>query len=111
MNFQTAVTTCFKKYADFNGRARRSEYWWFALFCIVLQVVVSMISSLLANVLVLALLLPSLAVGARRLHDINKTAWFLLLLLIPFIGALILIIMYCLEGTKGPNQYGPEPTI
>lgn len=110
-------------YADFNGRARRKEYWMFVLFqyIIVLAVyIVAIILSLIASTLgaiftgvaglaMLALLVPSIAVGVRRLHDIGKSGWMLLVCLIPFIGSIWLLIMLCTEGQKGDNEYGPDP--
>ena len=86
MNFVDAVKTCLRKYGTFSGRASRSEFWWFALFTVLLSIVASMVSELLNGVVSLALLLPSLAVGARRLHDIGKTGWLQLIWMIPLIG-------------------------
>ena len=79
---QKAVKTCFNKYAEFNGRAARPEFWWFALFQFVVVVVLDTIYRPLGGLASLAMLLPGLAVAARRLHDIGKSGWFLLLLLI-----------------------------
>lgn len=106
MNFQEAIQTCFKKYADFNGRASRSEYWWWALF----NLIIGMISGLalgetLGTIASLALLLPSLAVAARRLHDIGKSGWFLLLALIPLIGGLVLLYWF-VQPSGEANQFG-----
>jgi len=115
MDFMTAVSTCFSKYVDFSGRATRPEFWWFALFTFavsaVLQVVLGAIighgfASVLANLFSLAVLLPSLAVGARRLHDGDRSAWWLLIVLVPVIGWFVLLYFYVQPGTPGPNQYG-----
>jgi len=102
---QKAVKTCFNKYAEFNGRAARPEFWWFALFQFVVVVVLDTIYRPLGGLASLAMLLPGLAVAARRLHDIGKSGWFLLLLLIPIIGWLVLLYFYC--QPSGPsNEFG-----
>ncbi|UXH77299.1 DUF805 domain-containing protein [Roseateles amylovorans] len=103
MNFTDAVKTCFSKYADFTGVASRSEYWWFTLFIILAAMVTSLISDKLAAVLWVAILLPSFAVAARRLHDIDRSGWWQLISLIPLIGGLILL--YWLVQPSGPNRY------
>lgn len=105
MNFQESIVICFKKYVDFTGRAGRPEFWWFVLFGIICIVVATVISPLLGNLVSLGLLLPNLAVGARRLHDINRTGWWQLICLVPLIG-LILIYFFALPGDKVSNQYG-----
>ncbi|MDF1608745.1 DUF805 domain-containing protein [Hoeflea sp. YIM 152468] len=116
MDFQTAVRTCFQKYATVEGRARRSEYWWFFLFAFVANVILSLIdgvlfgnAQVLSGIFGLAILLPSIAVGARRLHDTDRSAWWLLLILIPLIGFLVLLWWFVHKGTDGANQYGPDP--
>lgn len=110
------------RYSDFSGRSRRMEYWMF----VVLQIGVSIVTSIVDNILgmgglvfgfygplttlaVLALLLPGIAVGVRRLHDRDLTGWLLLLGFVPLIGGLILLVIFLLEGTKGPNKYGEDP--
>jgi uncharacterized membrane protein YhaH (DUF805 family) len=109
MSFAEAVTTCLTKYADFTGRARRSEYWWFYLFTLVISWVFFPISATLSYVASLALILPSLAAGARRLHDTNRSGWLLLVGLIPILGWILLIVWLATEGDAGPNQYGDSP--
>lgn len=110
MNFQTAVKTCFNKYIDFTGRASRSEYWWFALFCVVVNVIVALFNiDVLSTIVSLALILPSLAVLVRRLHDDDKSGWWALLLLIPVIGGLIILYFMVIPGTQGPNRFGNQP--
>jgi uncharacterized membrane protein YhaH (DUF805 family) len=118
MDFMTAVRTCVQqKYADFSGRARRSEYWWFVLFNIILGIVAAIIDKgilgsemgLIGIIVSLALLIPGIAVGVRRLHDLGKSGWWLLVALIPLIGAIILIWWFIQEGTPGDNEYGPNP--
>jgi uncharacterized membrane protein YhaH (DUF805 family) len=106
--FQNAVKTCFNKYADFSGRAARPEFWWFFLLQLGVYVVASMVHGLLYIVAVLALLVPSLAVGARRMHDTGKSGWILLLGLIPIVG-LILLYFAAQPGEPQDNAYGPAP--
>jgi uncharacterized membrane protein YhaH (DUF805 family) len=101
-------------YADFNGRARRQEYWMYTLFntlaVIVLMLLtkVSSIFGILYGVYALATLVPSLAVAVRRLHDVGKSGWFLLLSLIPLVG-LYLLYLLVLDSEQGTNAYGPNP--
>lgn len=109
MNFTDAIKTCFSKYADFNGRAKRPELWWFVLFCIIVSVVLNMVMPIISGLFSLATLLPSLAVGARRLHDTNRSGWLQLLWLIPVIGWVIVIIFFVQEGQNEDNQYGAAP--
>ena len=115
MNFVEAVQVCLSKYATFHGRARRSEYWWFALFNLIVSVVAAIIDRALGGgqifqVLVsLALFLPSLAVAIRRLHDTNRSGWWILIGLIPLVGFIILIVWFCTDSAPGDNNYGPYP--
>jgi len=101
-------------YANFNGRARRKEYWMFFLANLLIGVVfgilgqIASLFSYISGLISLALLIPGIAVAVRRLHDTNKSGWFLLLALIPFVN-LYLIYLLVIEGDKGPNQYGPDP--
>lgn len=109
------------KYADFSGRAPRAEYWWFYLLLIVAYLVAMIVDSvigtgamvgpygLLTLVLGLAIIVPSLAVGARRLHDTDRSGWWLLIGLIPLIGGIVLLVFFVLEGTRGDNRFGPDP--
>jgi len=109
MNFVDAVKTCFSKYVGFEGRATRSEYWWWVLFVLlVIMVVMLLAGETPANVASLALLLPSLAVGARRLHDIGKSGWWQLLSFIPLIGTIVLIY-WAVQPSQGDNAHGPAP--
>lgn len=105
-----------KKYAVFEGRATRSEYWYFALFNLLISVAIGIIessllkgSSLFGSLYSLALLVPSLAVGARRLHDIGKSGWWMLIALIPIVGWIILIVWYATDTQLASNEYGPNP--
>ena len=104
-----AVKTCLNKYADFSGRAARPEFWWFWLAQVLLSVVVSMVSQTLSGLVSLGLLLPSLAVGSRRLHDLGKSGWLQLLGLIPIIGWIVLIYWATQPGEAGANKYGDAP--
>ena len=108
MNIQESVKTCIAKYVDFSGRASRSEYWWFVLAEVILLVVASFIHQYVYFIAALAVLLPALAVGARRLHDIGKSGWFLLLGLIPLVN---FVLLYFLVQPTQPetNTYGAPP--
>ena len=90
MNFGQAISTCFAKYATFSGRASRPEFWWFFLFQILVSIAASLLGDVVAGLVSLAMLLPALAVGARRLHDIGKSGWWQLIML-TVIGLLLLI--------------------
>ena len=110
MDFKQSVLRCVRdKYVDFNGRAGRPEFWWFALFCLLVAAVFAVLRlemlGMLAN---LALLLPSLAVGARRLHDTGKSGWFQLVWLVPLIGWAIMVY-WLVQPSVGANEYGNGP--
>jgi uncharacterized membrane protein YhaH (DUF805 family) len=108
MTFIESIRICFSKYADFSGRAGRPEFWWWTLFTFLVSMATGIVSDMLSGLFSLAVLLPSLAVGARRLHDTDRSAWFLLLWLIPVIGWLVLLFWAIQEG-KEPNRYtAPE---
>lgn len=117
MDFQTAVRTCLKeKYATIAGRARRSEYWWFFLFVLLCNLVLSIVDAILFGeaqivqaLFSLAVLVPGVCAAGRRMHDTGRSAWWLLLVLIPLVGSLILLFMFAQKGTDGPNEYGPDP--
>ena len=102
-------------YANFDGRARRSEYWYFALANFLVGFILGIIGGFVPVVMYisylysLAVLLPGIAVAIRRLHDIGKSGWYLLVVLIPIAGAIWLIVLLATEGTTGPNEYGPDP--
>ena len=120
MNFFEAITAGFRNYVNFSGRAIRSEFWYWTLFYVVVAVVLGLIdqrlnpgtrlgASSFVNIIVLvALFLPSLAVSVRRLHDIDRTGWWVLLDLTT-IGTLVLLYWACLRGTVGANRFGPDP--
>jgi uncharacterized membrane protein YhaH (DUF805 family) len=110
-----------KKYAVFSGRARRKEFWMFVLFNFIFSIVATLLDRVLGTgigemgqgwisvLYSLAVLIPSLAVGVRRLHDIGKSGWWLLIALIPLIGAIWLLILYIKDSQPGDNPYGPNP--
>ncbi|MDB5554938.1 MAG: Inner rane protein YhaH [Rhizobium sp.] len=113
MDFATAVkSVLMQKYANFSGRAMRSEYWWYTLFAIIVSVVLYIVDMMLGTQLLqpifgLATLLPGIGVSVRRLHDLDKSGWWLLIAFIPLIGALVLLYWFCQPGTPGDNQFGP----
>ena len=132
MNFQTAVRTVFlQKYATFGGRACRSEYWWWILALLIGSLATTFVDvaffasevetdagpgsfSLehdgpLTTIFYLAMIVPNLAVSVRRLHDLDKSGWWLLIMLIPLIGSLYLLFLFVQRGTEGSNHYGPDP--
>ena len=102
MTFGEAISICLNKYADFNGRASRAEYWWFALFYGLVIFGTALVSETLSNLFWIALILPALSVGARRMHDIDNSGWWQIVPLIGFIFSLT-------EGTDGPNSFGEKP--
>ena len=99
MTFADSIRTCFAKYADFNGTASRSEFWWFMLFIVLVGAALSLLSTTLASLFYLAVLLPDLAVGARRLHDTGKSGWWQLLLIVP-LGVIVLIVFWVQEPKR-----------
>ena len=110
-----------KKYAVFSGRARRMEYWYFVLFNLIVAFVLALIDTLLgtttgvssfgllSGIYSLAVLIPTLALWVRRLHDIDRTGWWIFINLIPLIGTIVLLVFALTPGTPGSNQYGPDP--
>ena len=107
-----------KQYTDFSGRARRREYWMFIranfIVCVVLGIISALIpkvGAVIQGLYSLAVLIPSLAVCVRRLHDIGKSGWFLLVSLIPLVGGIWLIVLFCQDSQAGENQWGPNPKI
>jgi uncharacterized membrane protein YhaH (DUF805 family) len=105
MTFQEAIKMCFQKYADFSGRAKRPEFWWFALFTFLASMILGVVSSMLSGLFSLAVLIPSLAVGARRLHDIGRSGWWQLIWLVPVIGWIIMIYWFVQESNPAPNAF------
>ena len=100
---------CFQKYAVFSGRARRKEYWMFMLFGTIVSLVLSYISLALQELWSLAVFVPAIAVGSRRMHDIGKSGWLQLLGLIPVVGWIILLVFFCQDSNPGANAFGPNP--
>ena len=116
------MITPLRKYATFEGRARRKEFWWFELFVYLISLALILAEIAVvgfdaarklsfgpSTLFTLAILIPGLAVAFRRLHDIDRSAWWLLITLIPFIGVIILLVWHCQRGTAGPNRFGPDP--
>jgi uncharacterized membrane protein YhaH (DUF805 family) len=118
MNFTQAIQSGFQNYVGFSGRAARSEYWYWYLFFVLVAIAGALIDLALfprveispINTLAeLALLLPTVAVSVRRLHDLDRTGWWLLIFLIPLIGGILLLVWFCMRGTVGSNRFGPDP--
>ena len=121
MSFADAIRICLSKYIDFTGRARRSEFWWFYLFTLLVSIVASILDAILGTdydgslsggvintIAGLALVLPSIAVAIRRLHDTSRVGWWILIGLVPIVGWIILIVFY-VQDSHGDNKYGPSP--
>ena len=123
-----------RRYAEFSGRSRRKEYWMFTLFILVAYLVLGTLIGVggffsmltdpsgvpqfsaigwlglgLLGIFALAMFIPTLAVIVRRLHDQDKSGWFILIQFVPYIGAIVMLVFMCIEGTKGENRYGPDP--
>jgi len=126
MGFGESVRLFFKNYTNFQGRSRRAEYWWPVLMYVMAYVALIVVTGVgsalgdLGGILIaiagiayflfaLAILIPMLAVGFRRLHDTDKSAWWLLISFVPIVGSIVLLIFFVSEGTKGSNKYGPDP--
>jgi uncharacterized membrane protein YhaH (DUF805 family) len=117
MSFGEAISSVFRNYVTFSGRAPRSEFWYWALFNLIVSVIAMVIDAMVLSdsglgflglIVSLGLLLPNISVGVRRLHDIDRTGWWFLLAL-SGIGAILLIVWACFKGTDGPNGYGQDP--
>jgi uncharacterized membrane protein YhaH (DUF805 family) len=122
MSFTAAIRSVLTQYVGFTGRARRSEYWWFALFTVLVGLAAAILDSVLGTTLGsdgstgvigiivnLALLLPTLAVAMRRLHDTDRSGWWLLIGLVPIVGAIVLLVFFVLDSTPGTNRFGASP--
>lgn len=121
MSFGAAVASCMRNYVTFSGRAPRAEFWWFLLLTFVVQIVLSVLSGAAPPVMViyviamLVLFLPSLAVYVRRLHDIDRSGWWvlimliMLIMLIPLINMIMVLVWYTRKGAQGDNRFGPDP--
>lgn len=115
MNFTDAVRSGFENYVNFGGRALRSEFWYWVLFALLVGLVASIVDgvlglgSVIGSLTSLALLLPGLAVSVRRLHDLGKSGWWILVGLIPLLGWIYLIYLYVQPGETDANSFGPAP--
>ena len=119
MKFMPAVKTALTKYVTFEGRACRSEFWWYGLFMIICSIVAASADGLMIGesggvgggslVVALGFLLPSVAVNVRRLHDIGRSGWWYFIALVPIVGAIVLLVWYCTKGTAGTNCFGDDP--
>jgi uncharacterized membrane protein YhaH (DUF805 family) len=111
-----------RQYADFSGRARRTEYWMFTLISVLISIVLSVLDTaagltsasglgVLSTLYGLAVLVPSIAVGARRLHDTGRSGWWQLIALIPLVGVIVLIVFLATAGQRQPNRHGADPKV
>lgn len=115
-SFSNSIALCLQRYVGFSGRAPRAEYWWFLLFTSLTGIVIQILfSQVMASAMVivsalvnLALFLPSISVGVRRLHDLDRSGWWSWLSLVPIVGWIILLVWGCTRGTHGSNRFGPE---
>jgi len=119
MTFSEAISSGFRNYVGFSGRASRSEFWYWMLFTVLVSIAMTMIDlgilgissnvNPFSSIWSLIAFLPSLAIGVRRLHDTDRNGWWWLIAFIPLIGIIVLIVFWCLEGTPGSNRFGPDP--
>ncbi|MEC7761363.1 MAG: DUF805 domain-containing protein [Pseudomonadota bacterium] len=129
MNMMQAVKSVYSNYFTFSGRSRRAEFWWFYLFYLIVYFVLGMIDAvvfgttttspgsfsaqtdtpILSGLFALATLIPNLALGVRRMHDIDRKGWWLLISLIPLVGIIVLIVWFAKAGDAGPNRFGADP--
>ena len=128
MNFQSAIKSVLSKYATFSGRASRGEYWWWVLALVLLNIALQIVDGAVVTPLLgfeafdddagnplgmlgaLLLLLPNLAVSVRRLHDTDKSGWWILLGIIPVVGTLVLLFFFVQSGNDGENRFGDKPS-
>ncbi len=120
MGFQEAVRAFFSNYVNFNDRSQRSAYWWPQLFILAVGFILGLVGGLLGETIAglvgiivmifqLAVLIPTISVSVRRLHDHDKSGWWLLVAFVPILGALYLLYLFVTKGTDGPNRFGPNP--
>ena len=114
MSFTDSIRSGFDNYVNFDGRASRPMYWWWVLFAILASIVGNILDAIIGaqifSILIgLALFLPGLAVAVRRLHDTDRSGWWILIGLVPLIGFIWLIVLYCIDSTPGTNRFGPQP--
>jgi uncharacterized membrane protein YhaH (DUF805 family) len=111
-----------RRYAEFSGRSQRKEYWMFFLFVILASIATGIVDGILGlntmiagmygpftSLLLLGTIIPSIAVGVRRLHDTDRSGWWYLIAFVPFVGAIVLLVFFVMDGTNGPNRFGPDP--
>jgi len=122
MNFGDSIKSGFNRYFDFSTRSSRSEYWWWYLFNILSTYALLFLGGALVNmgmdagaflmfIWSIILIIPSIALAVRRLHDTDRSGWWLLIAIVPLIGWILLIIWYVTEGTSGDNRFGADPLI
>jgi uncharacterized membrane protein YhaH (DUF805 family) len=116
MGFGQAISTGFSKYFNFTDRACRSEFWYWTLFTFIVGIVTALIDTKLDTQLVnglfqLVTIIPSIAIGVRRLHDIDRTGWWILISFVPLVGFILLVVWWATKGTDGPNRFGPDPLV
>ncbi len=114
MGFGEAVSTCFKKSVVWEGRAPRAEYWWFELAQLLIIVAALIIDQIIGTgfiyiIAVIALILPSIAVLIRRLHDTDRSGWWFWIMILPIIGSIVILVFTLIAGDEGDNKYGPNP--
>jgi uncharacterized membrane protein YhaH (DUF805 family) len=118
VTFTEAIRSALSRYAEFSGRARRAEFWYFQLFASVINVVIVLIGAafdcnefavIVAGLIALALILPGLGVTVRRLHDVDRSGWWIFIPLLPVVGSILLLVWECSRGTPGTNRFGPDP--
>jgi len=114
MDFFEAVKSGFQGYVDFSGRSSRSEVWWWILFGLMANVIASLADfvvggGVFAILVSLGLLLPSVSVQVRRLHDLDRSGWWLLISLVPVLGAIVMLVWFCSKGTADDNRFGANP--
>lgn len=128
MKFTESIRAFFSRYTDFRGRTPRSGYWWVVLFLVAVSFVMWAVDMVLFEgiypqtlleqgfgpgsiLFIAATFIPNLALGFRRLHDTGRSAWWILIGLVPIVGAIVLLVFYLLPSTPGSNQYGPNPLV
>ena len=127
MNFVEAVKSGYANYVNFSGRSQRSAYWWWTLFQVVVALVIALlegggsfsrgdgamqfavVGGIFSTIWTLVNLLPGIAVSVRRMHDVDRSGWWLLIAFVPLIGAIVLLVWFCSRGTSGSNRFGPDP--
>ena len=115
MNMGQAISSGFKRYVDFQGRSARSEYWWWTLFVFLVNIFATIIDSgtsmdlgIASIIATLVLLLPGIGMSIRRLHDVDRSGWWLFIFFVPIVGLILLLVWACSKGTTGPNRFGAD---